>query len=328
MGLALAFASHNRARKSELVISPDRAVLPANGYAETKLNVLAGSHPPKEVAWTVAPNRDLAEIELRGSEVYLRAHVSPGLVTLIASVPGFPPARTNIQLNLDPTDQFGDGTPDFLRLDNEEDRAAFRHWFAFLAESTYFQPENDRPSEVNDCAALIRFAYRETLRKHDSAWANQWHLARSPSMHSVNKYEYPHTAIGTGLFRTKPGAFAPDDVSNGAFAQFADAESLRRFNTRLVSRQLAAARPGDLLFFRQEGHRMPFHTMIYLGGSYFTDGSDWLIYHTGPSEGGTGEIRRVTVTELQSHPEFGWRPLPQNPAFLGVYRWNILREED
>ena len=73
---------------------------------------------------------------------------------------------------------------------------------------------------------------------------------------------------------------------------------------------------------------MPFHTMIYLGESAFGQGRSWLIYHTGPSDGDAGEIRRVTVSELQQHPEFCWRPLPQNPAFLGVYRWNILRGEE
>jgi uncharacterized protein YfaT (DUF1175 family) len=265
---------------------------------------------------------------MRGPEVYLRAGVNPGLVTLVARVPGLRPARTSIQLNLDPTDQFGDGTPDFLRLDNQEDQTAFRQWFALLAESTYFLEEKNRPTEIRDCAALIRFAYREALRPHDAAWANQWHLARPPKIQSVKKYDYPHTAVGAGLFRTKAGAFTPDDVANGTFAQFADADSLRLYNTHFVSRQLSAARPGDLMFFRQEGHRMPFHTMIFLGSSYFTDGSDWVIYHTGPSKDRWGDIRRVTVTELQSHPEFCWRPVPQNPAFLGVYRWNILREED
>jgi len=327
MGLALA-ASYNRARKSELVISPDRAVLPANGYAETKINILAGNSRPSALIWTVAPNPSLAHIEIKGAEVYLRAGINPGEVMLVAHAPGFPAARTNIQLHLDPTDQFGDGTPDFLRLDNEDDRAAFRHWFGFLAESGYFQPENERPSEVSDCAALIRFAYRESLRKHGAAWANQWHLPQSPSTNSVKKYQYPHTALAAGLFRTKPGAFAPDDIADGTFSQFADAESLRRYNSHFVSRQLNAARPGDLLFFRQQGHKMPFHAMIYVGNSYFTEGSDWLIYHTGPGSHDPGEIRRVTVTELQHHPEYCWRPLPQNPAFLGVYRWNILREED
>ena len=123
MGLAFT-ASCNRARQSELIISPDRAVLPANGYAETKLNVLAGKHHPSVVVWTVTPKPNLADIEMKGPEVYLRAGINPGLVTLIARVPGFRPARTNIQLNLDPTDQFGDGTPDFLRLDSEDDRAS------------------------------------------------------------------------------------------------------------------------------------------------------------------------------------------------------------
>ncbi len=151
MGLALS-TSCNRTRKSELVISPDRAALPATGYAETKINVPPGNYRPSALVWTVAPNANLADIEMKGSEVYLRAGINPGEVTLTARAPGFTPARTNIQLNLDPTDQFGDGTPDFLRLDNEDDRAAFRHWFAFLAESIYFQTEDERPSEVSDCA--------------------------------------------------------------------------------------------------------------------------------------------------------------------------------
>jgi hypothetical protein len=27
------------------------------------------------------------------------------------------------------------------------------------------------------------------------------------------------------------------------------------------------------------------------------------------------------------HPDPRWRPTPSNPNFLGVYRWNILRED-
>ena len=37
-------------------------------------------------------------------------------------------------------------------------------------------------------------------------------------------------------------------------------------------------------------------------------------------------IRRPTVDELLHFPEPDWRPLPDNPSFLGVYRWNILRK--
>jgi uncharacterized protein len=327
-GLAIGFASRIHTGSKTLAIAIDHTVLPANGYAEARIQVRSNSGwEPSGLVWRVEKGRNLVALDAAASEGRLRAGVTPGVVTLTASAPGVRSARVDVLLGLDPTDQFGDGTPDFLRL-SEDDQVAFRHWFAFLAESTYFEKEQDRPAEINDCAALIRFAYREALRKHDAAWANQWHLSQSSHVASVRKYDYPHTAMGAGLFRTKPGAFAPEDVANGAFAEFADAESLRRYNTHFVSRDLSAARPGDLLFFRQEGHRMPFHTMIYLGGSYFGEGNGWLIYHTGPDAGHAGEIRRVTATELLHHLQFCWRPLPQNTAFLGVYRWNILREED
>jgi uncharacterized protein YfaT (DUF1175 family) len=328
VGVIVASAYHLRSA-SALAISVDHDFLPANGYAEARLRVNAGLlGPPHDLTWRIESGRNLAEVESSSTGARLRAGVTPGIVTLAASAPGFRPARMDVRLGLDLTDEFGDGTPDFLRLQDLNDRIAFRRWFTFLAESTYFQQEQERPAEVEDCAALIRFAYREALRRHDAAWANSWHLLQLPEVGSVHKYEYPHTALGAALFRTQPGAFAADDIANGTFAEFADAESLRRYNTYLVSREMSAARPGDLLFFRQQGHRMPFHTMIFLGNSSFTGDDGWLIYHTGPGAEDAGEIRRVTVRELLQHPEFGWRPLPQNPAFLGIYRWNILREED
>ena len=326
-GLSIALAERTRVRPAALLITVNHEALPADGYAEARVHVRAsdGTEVPG-AAWRLENGRNLAELETSASDVRLHAGVTPGNVTLIAVAPGFDPARVHIRLDLDTADQFGDGTPDFLRLQDGSDQMGFRRWFAFLAESTYFQKEQDRPPEVNDCAALIRFAYREALRWHDGLWANNLRLSSLPSVTSVQKYDYPHTALGAGLFRTRPGAFAPEDVANGAFTEFANAESLRRYNTHFVSRDLNAARPGDLLFFRQPGHRMPFHTIIYLGHSYFDDGADWLIYHTGPSEGHAGELRRVTIRDLLQHPQVCWRPLPQNSAFLGVYRWNILRE--
>jgi uncharacterized protein YfaT (DUF1175 family) len=231
-------------------------------------------------------------------------------------------------LNFDPSDQFGDGTPDFLRLQDEADRMAFRRWFSFLAEATYFQKEKERPREITDCASLIRFAYREAFRRHDGLWASQLHLYSLPHAASVQKFSYPYTPLRARLFRIRPGAFTAQDIDNGAFAEFANAESLRLYNTHFVSRDLRAARPGDLLFFRQAEHRMPFHAMIYLGTSFFSEGNDWLVYDTGPGSDSRGEVRRVTVADLMHHPEARWRPVLQNPAFLGVYRWNVLREEE
>jgi uncharacterized protein YfaT (DUF1175 family) len=117
-----------------------------------------------------------------------------------------------------------------------------------------------------------------------------------------------------------------EDLKNGEFLQFADAQTLRRFNTHLVSRDLSRARPGDLLFFRRQTNPATFHGMIYVGESKIRpDGHRYLLYHTGPTDSDPGEIRRPTVDELMRFPQPEWRPIAANPAFLGVMRWNILR---
>jgi uncharacterized protein len=123
------------------------------------------------------------------------------------------------------------------------------------------------------------------------------------------------------------GNFSADDLHDGAFAEFADAETLWRHNTFSVGRRLDRARPGDLLFFHQDGaDRMPFHAMIFLGHSQIEPGSEqFVVYHTGPSGNTKGEIKRLSITELLNYPGPRWRPVSSNPAFLGVYRWNILR---
>jgi hypothetical protein len=128
-----------------------------------------------------------------------------------------------------------DGTPDFLRLDNPADQEAFRRWFTFLAQVQYFIPAAHRPAEIVDCSALVRYAYREALRAHTSAWSNESRLPLVPAIESVRKYSYPHTPLGAALFRVRPGAYTSHDLANGAFAQFANAETLARLNTFRVS---------------------------------------------------------------------------------------------
>jgi uncharacterized protein len=298
-GVAITFASHPRRTPATLVITVDHEVLPADGNAEARLNARASDGSElRDVSWQFKHGGNLVRVENSSSSSQLRAGTMPGNVILVATEPGFNAGQAEIRLNLDPTDGFGDGTPDFLRLQSHSDQDTFRRWFSFLAESIYFEKEQDRPAEIDDCAALIRFAYRESLRRHEGLWATSLHLHSLPNVASVQKYNYPHTAIGAGLFRTRPGAFAPEDIADGTFAEFADAETLRRYNTYFVSRDVNSALPGDLLFFRQAGHRMPFHAMIYLGGSIFGTGNDWLVYHTGPRKGSAGEIRRVAITDL------------------------------
>jgi uncharacterized protein YfaT (DUF1175 family) len=132
--------------------------------------------------------------------------------------------------------------------------------------------------------------------------------------------------MGAALFRVTAGPFQPADLKTGAFLQFADAQTLWRFNTHFVSRDLSRAQPGDLLFFRQDSDHRTFHSMIYLGESQLRpDGQRYVLYHTGPTGSDPGEMRRLTVEELTRFPQPEWRPLAGNDAFLGVARWNILR---
>jgi hypothetical protein len=165
------------------------------------------------------------------------------------------------------------------------------------------------------------------LRQHDTAWAHAMALPAPAAAGDVRQYQYPYTPLGAALFRVHSGSFAEADLRDGAFAQFADAETLWRNNTFSVGRNIARARPGDVLFFRQDSaSHMPFHAMIYLGRSQVEPGTEqFVVYHTGPSSKSPGEIKRLSIAQLLDYPDARWRPLASNPAFLGVYRWNILR---
>ncbi len=222
-------------------------------------------------------------------------------------------------------DSAADGTPDFARLTDPADRRAFSGWFSFLAEWQFFRPAAALPDDVKDCAGLVRFAYREALRKHTGAWASQLQLPDVPPLGSIGKYSYPFTPLGAALFRVREGRFAEADTHDGAFAEFADAKTLLHLNTYLVSRNPADATPGDLLFFYQPGQRFPYHVMIFLGPSRVQSSTGpFVVYHTGPDSHSPGEIRRPTVEELYAHPNPQWRPHEGNRRFLGVFRWNIL----
>ena len=219
------------------------------------------------------------------------------------------------------TDRFGDGTPDFLRLSDPADQAAFRQWFTRIADYQAIRPRVEVPAEITDCASLLRFSYREALKRHDDTWFMATGIEVSALPGEIRAWRYPETPLGANLFRVRPGAFEAGDEGNGAFAQFADAKTLVERNAYPVSREARQALPGDLLFYRQIGQSSPWHSMIVTRiGEQAA-----VVYDTGEDHGRAGELRRVTLAELLDHPQPQWRPVPSNPNFLGVYRWNILR---
>lgn len=197
-----------------------------------------------------------------------------------------------------------------IRLLDDTDRAACRAWFVVLADAQFYRPTPD----VTDCAGLVRHALREALRAHTPEWRRQWTISGMPSYPDVRQ---PPPARGASwpLFR----------VGDDRYAEFADAATIIRYNARLVGRSLAAARPGDLLFYHQATGAEPDHLMVFVGPSPF-DGSarDWIVYHTGPDGGRPGEMRKVRALDLVRHPSPRWRPVGANPVFVGIFRLVFL----
>ena len=162
-----------------------------------------------------------------------------------------------------------------VRLADETDRAAFRGWFVLLADAAFYR----LPPEVVDCAALVRYAMREALRPHTAEWLRLARLPVAPALPEVNRR--PVAVDGRlPLFRVAADASAP-------MAEFADARTLVRWNTRLISREVSDARPGDLLYYRQLEQRQPDHLMVVVGPSQLDrSADDFLVYHTGPDAQG------------------------------------------
>ncbi len=197
-----------------------------------------------------------------------------------------------------------------LGLTDEADREAFRKWFVLLADAAFYQPVPD----IADCAGLIRYAAREALRPHTPEWLRQAALPIAPALSDVRVR--PQGAPGHfPLFRIAPDPRAP-------LAEFADAGTLIRYNTRRVARDIHALRPGDLLYFRQPSQSEPDHLMIFVGPSRFDrSADDFVVYHTGRDDNGRpGEMRKVRLANLLRHPSPRWRPLASNQRFVGVFR--------
>jgi hypothetical protein len=316
--MTVLWARHEPAAPTGVTLEPARLL--ADGHDSATLTF----HSARRPRITIDPPYAATVEDITDSTARIRVGVLPAEIRVRVEFPNIPPATLRLAASLTAADTFQDGTPDFLRLDDDRDRVAFRRWFTFLAETQYFQAPGARPAEIDDCAALIRYAYRETFRLHGAGWAEAAGVPVVPAFEPPGKYRYPYTPLAAGLFRIRAGPVVADDFSSGAFAQFADAQTLRRFNTHFVTRDLALAQSGDLLFFR---HDATFHSMIYLGASQVRpDGDLYVIYHTGPDRGGPGEIKRLAVSEILRFPQLDWRPLAANPNFLGACRWNILRE--
>src|SRR3989442_5146461 len=126
-------------------------------------------------------------------------------------------------------DSDNDGIPDAAELQSFMDRENFRRWFTLIAEGQFYRLSKEWNAEPRDCAGLVRFAWREALRRHDRSWFQRMgpeYDALAPEVRSRNLKQGP---LGEKLFRTDFGAFKETDLTGHKFSEFADAETLKNF---------------------------------------------------------------------------------------------------
>jgi uncharacterized protein YfaT (DUF1175 family) len=242
--------------------------------------------------------------------------------------------RTQPFVKIRCADSVQDGIPDCVKLRSYDDRENFRRWFTNICELQFYHASDAWKTEQRDCAGLVRFALRESLRTHDRAWFRRMGAVYEPLAPDVRAYDLARSPLGEKLFRTRFGSFKESDSIDGTFSEFADARTLKDFNCAFISRDRRQAQAGDLLFFYQPWvQKFPYHVMIFLGKARQPDEGDmsdaaaidWVVYHTGASPTDSGTIKKVRLATLDDHPDKRWRPVASNRNFLGFYRLKILQ---
>jgi len=311
------------------------SVLAANGVATARILI------PDEVAGdparlVVRPRNNLVRVvslgrmeDGRGVEIVLVAGYAGGEERVTVS--GLPDGVQEYRLTLSPApvDLDGDGIPDAAELRSATDRHRFRAWFCAIAESQFYRIWDGWIPEQRDCAGLIRFSMREALVRHDEKWLSRaGKLLLRTSLPDVQAWAYPDVPfLGTRLFRTKTALAGGEDGSSFSvddFAPFVTARLLLEHNCVPLGKSLAGLEEGDLLFFEQSDLEVSdrdeaMHVMIWLGAR---EGEPMLVYHTGDRK--AGQVRKLSLKTLQEHPDERWRPVAENPAFLGAWRLAIL----
>lgn len=253
----------------------------------------------------------------------------PGLFVLVLLIPalcfsafsfGNTPAAVNGSDSPNYSDNDGDGFPDRAELISENDRTVFRRWFAAISQSQFYFYHDQWPEIRRDCAGLICFAYKEALKKHDKAWLKSFKYLTNPAIPDVSAFSYPDVPVlGTALFHT----------GNGHFEPVATARVLMEHNCTYIGHTLNDdIKQGDLLFFRYfKEEKMLFHAMIVIGKTKNrgqNENDAIVAYHTGGDYSNKGEVRILSISSLNKHPDDIWHVKPHNKNFMGFYRFHIL----
>lgn len=205
---------------------------------------------------------------------------------------------------------------DLLEL-NKDDSKSFTFWFTNIIINI-FNGDMKIPNSYSDCAGLIRYAYKESLKKHDQAWIKN-NGYKGYIFQDVNKYNYPNIPfIGTDIFLIGSNIHSKNNYSN-----FASARYLLEFNMNYLGKNSINAKTGDILaFFHPNDIEFPYHLMVFIE----VNSKKYVIYHTGPiSENNPGELRLTKIEDLK-FADPTWIADKDNKKFLGFYRFKILSD--
>jgi uncharacterized protein YfaT (DUF1175 family)/uncharacterized protein YfaP (DUF2135 family) len=166
-----------------------------------------------------------------------------------------------------------------------------------------------------DCAGLVRFAYREALRARSTGDEQKLGIPNALYLPDVSE-------LSRRIFSdpSKIWQVGFDKDGRPRFGSFADAETLISYNFRKISRDLSAAHNADLLVFQKDMESdQPYHLMIFVEDR----AENLVVYHNG-AEGDEAQVRVVIISDLMHSPDPVWLPIANNPHFLGVYEWNRI----
>jgi len=125
---------------------------------------------------------------------------------------------------------------------------------------------------------------------------------------------YPFPGLGAGLFRVREGP------PERAFAEFADAQTLMRRNAYFLTRDVRQRGPATCYSTRALSlDDLPRPSLFESAGGPF------VVYHPG-RRGKPGRNAASERRGTDAPPGAALAACSGNPKFLGVYRWNILRD--
>ena len=222
-------------RSVEIALTP--TAIPADGVSSAMLEIRLISRFGNRLnasALEIAPRVELAEgaglvrlVPLGDSLRYrLVAGFDRGQVVIHVRVPEVLPAPLEEVLLLTPSlaDANGNGYPDAVDLTSTGDRSAFRRWFVAIALGQL--AHLDDQWHDRDCAGLLRYCFREALKRHDNRWLRSRRWLVSAAIPDVKKYNYPDVPIlGTRVFNGGSGGDGASTLDGDAVRTGGSAEA-------------------------------------------------------------------------------------------------------